>query len=295
MNKPIKSSIILIDNILYEIKKFTRKSYAEKLEKEGLASSAATITKILTFIENELEIKIKFQRNGFAKIIESEIESVNFEKYHNYKNIFYRVNLQNTMLESKLSNQFISFGFETKNKNAEYIKPLLEAITLTQKVKFTYKSFQENTVKSYLINPLFLKEYLNRWYIIGETEKTENRVFAMDRILEIEFLIKKFTPKMLNYQNIYNDTIGVNFSGTKEKVVLWVSEKQYPYFETLPIHHSQKLIEKTDNGFIISLEVVINFELERWILFYGNKIKVIRPKAFRNKIVAELKETLKYY
>ncbi|MDP2060465.1 MAG: hypothetical protein Q8J97_12055, partial [Flavobacteriaceae bacterium] len=82
MNKPIKSSIILIDNILYEIKKFTRKSYAEKLEKEGLASSAATITKILTFIENELEIKIKFQRNGFAKIIESEIESVNFEKYH---------------------------------------------------------------------------------------------------------------------------------------------------------------------------------------------------------------------
>lgn len=295
MNNQIKSSIILIDNIIYELNKFTRKLYAEKLKKERLPFSPSSINRILKFLEDDFGITVKFQRNEKAKIIEDESDPNYLEKIRSYKNLFFRNNLEKSLIENQVFNQYISFGFNTQNKNVQYIEPILNAITTNQKIKFTYKPFQENEEKIYFANPLFLKEYLNRWYFIAETESSPNRVFAIDRILEIAFLNKKFKLKQNIKYQLYKDTIGVNFSGQPKQVILWVALSQYPYIETLPIHISQKLIEKSKEGAIISLTIVVNFELERLLLSYGNRIKVIEPKTLKETIKNELKETLSYY
>lgn len=294
MNKQIKSVIILIENIENNIKKYTRKSYAEKLAEEDLPYSPSSITRILNYLKNELGITISFPKNGVCEIIENESDPNYIEKIQIYKSLYFRSNLQKLILENQPFSEYIYFGFDTQNKNIEYIQSILNAITFRRKIQFTYKSFQENTEKIYLTSPLFLKEYLNRWYLIAETNKSPNRVFAIDRIINITFLNKKFKSEH-KFNDLYKDTIGINFSGETERVLLWVSKKQYPYFKTLPIHKSQKLIEKTKNGFKISLDVVVNYELERWILYYGNSIQVIEPKPLKDKIKKELQETLNLY
>jgi WYL domain len=95
--------------------------------------------------------------------------------------------------------------------------------------------------------------------------------------------------------HIFNNTIGVNFSHKIELVKLLVSNELLPYFETLPFHNSQKTIEVTEKGKVISIEVGINYELERWILYYGSNIEVLEPQSLRSKIEKLLKNNLNLY
>jgi len=55
------------------------------------------------------------------------------------------------------------------------------------------------------------------------------------------------------------------------------TEKKSPYVITKPLHTSQQLLKEDDTGIMIRLDVVLNFELEREILGFGEGIKVIRP------------------
>lgn len=293
--KLTEAEIILIDNVLSNPKKFTRKAYAEYLENKGLANSKNTITRHLQNIYLEIGLKLNFPRKRVCEIVEEETESDYIEKIQFYKSLYFRYILQKSLTENSIQNQFISFGFDTLNKNIELIQPILNSIIESKKIKIFYRKFQENNIKEYIVNPLFIKEYLNRWYVIGDTEIIKNRVFALDRIENIEFLSNHFKKINANENKIFDHTIGVNFSGNVEKVVLWISEEQYPYFETLPIHKTQKFIDKTASGFTISLEVCCNYELEQWILHYGNKIKVIEPQQLKERILFQLKETLKNY
>lgn len=293
--KITKSEIILIDNVLSNPKKFTRKSYAEYLESKGLANSKNTITRIIENIYLEIGLKLQFPRNKACEILESETNSDYLEKFQFYKGLYFRHILQKSITENSIQNQFISFGFDTLNKNIELIETILNSIIESKKIKVFYKKFQEYTIKEYLVNPLFIKEYLNRWYVIGDTENIKNRVFALDRIENIEFLSSHFKNTNANETKIFDHTIGVNFSGKVEKVNLLISQEQYPYFETLPIHKTQKIIDKTASGFIISIEVCCNYELEQWILHYGNTIKVIEPKHLKERILFQLKDSLKNY
>lgn len=290
-----EAEIILIDNVLSNPKKFTRKSYAEHLKDKGLKYSSSSIERYKESIYTEIGLKLKFPRNKGCEIVENETDLDYLEKFQFYKSLFFRHILHKSITENSIQNQFISFGFDTLNKNIKFIEPILNAIIESKKIKIFYKKFQENNIKNYLVSPLFIKEYLNRWYVIGDTEDIKKRVFALDRIENIEFLSSHFKNTNANETKIFDHTIGVNFSGKVENVVLWISEYKYPYFETLPIHKTQKLVEKTTNGFIISIEVCCNYELEQWILHYGNTIKVIEPKHLKERILLQLKESLKNY
>ena len=79
------------------------------------------------------------------------------------------------------------------------------------------------------------------------------------------------------------------------RVVLWVSKHQYHYFDTLPLHASQKTERETENGFIISFNVTLNYELKQWILHFGRHIKVIEPQSLKIEIIEELKSNLSQY
>ena len=157
-----------------------------------MAFSESNISRNLENIYNEIGLKLKFPRKGGCEIIDEETNSDYLEKFQLYKSLYFRHILQKSITENSIQSQFISFGFDTLNKTIEFIEPILKSIIESKKIKISYKKFQENSIKEYLVNPLFTKEYLNRWYVIGDTEIIKNRVFALDRIESIEFLKTNF-------------------------------------------------------------------------------------------------------
>lgn len=189
-----------------------------------------------------------------------------------------------------------------KNENLrglEYLDTLYRAIIQKRAVKLTYQSFKARQANSFDFHPYLLKEFRNRWFIIGVRKEREGIMnLALDRILDIdESKVRYSENKEFSPDKYFQNAIGVSVSPTMqpERVLLYITHKHAPYVLTKPLHHSQQLVEKDNYGVTISLEVQHNFELEKEILGYGDGVKVIAPQRLRRSIRERLDGAVDLY
>ncbi len=64
---------------------------------------------------------------------------------------------------------------------------------------------------------------------------------------------------------------------------------------TKPLHHTQKLLSEDETGKIFSIRVILNFELERELLGFGAKLRLLGPRILVKQIKKQLYETLESY
>lgn len=294
MNKQIKSCIILLENLLFGNKKYSRKDFMEKLKVEELSSSNSSITRILNKIYTDFGIKIQ-QKKEFYEIINDETQLDYIDKYKNFKNLLFREIIQKNIIENSLISQFISFGNKSTNKGIMFIDNALNAMLENRKLKIFYQPFYESEIKEYIVNPLFIKEYQSRWYLISElNEMNKIKTFAFDRIQNLEILKSTFKIKTQK-TDLFKNTIGINHSEDIHEIVLRFNTWQANYVKTLPLHSTQKIITENENSLTISINVNVNFELEQIIKSYGSSIKVIEPEFLKLKIIEDFEKTILQY
>ena len=148
----------------------------------------------------------------------------------------------------------------------------------------------------YTLKPYFLKQYQNRWYVIGETEKGF-RTFGIDRIENIIIGTKKFKPKTEEAKDKFSNVIGLNYVDHKmETIKLSFHISQKPYLVSLPLHSSQKEFNPLkDLTFDIELRIHPNFEFRQQILKHGSLVKVLEPQWLAKEIKEEHKKAFESY
>lgn len=183
-----------------------------------------------------------------------------------------------------------------------YITPLYEAISAERPVLMTYHSFKSPRENSFIFSPYVLKEFRNRWFVFGrKAGKTGVLNLALDRIQSIDPAPKdaEFTPiEKFNPETYFNDLIGVTKDRTMkpQKVRFWAEAWQVPYIKTKPLHKSQMVVEIDEEGNgIFQIEVILNYELEKDLLGFGESIKVLSPKSLRDSIAGRLRAAAKNY
>ena len=182
-------------------------------------------------------------------------------------------------------------------RGAEFIGKIYDAVRKRQTLLIEYQSFKARRADKITVYPYLLKEYRNRWFLI--CEKASNRspqvnIFALDRIHSVEIDRKHPFKKCVDFdpEHFFEDTIGVTKSihDKAQRVVIKVDRQQAPYVESKPFHKSQKVEQRFSDGSIeISLNVVINNELERLILGYGGYVEVIAPPTFRERVAESVR------
>jgi predicted DNA-binding transcriptional regulator YafY len=184
-------------------------------------------------------------------------------------------------------------------KGLEYLEGIYQAISKKQVLNIWYQSFRAKRPGKIILHPYLLKEYRNRWFVLGRKgDKQPIITLALDRIHEIEVNTEKnyiedseFAP-----DEYYKNIIGVIVNSNRPtNVHLFVDKENAPYIITKPLHHSQQLISETDKGVEIAIKVIPNFELEREILGFGDSIEVISPKNLREKIHQKLVNAVSKY
>ena len=294
MNAQLKSCLLLLDNLLNHPTKYARQEFKKKLEEEELSSSDSSVTRILQKIQNDYGIKIKQLKDQY-EIIEEESDPHYKDKYQSLLSLQFRQIIQKNILENSVVAQYISFGNNTQNKGIEFIDEVLKAIVDKRQLAITYQAFYEPQPRRYIVNPLFIREYQNRWYVIIEPIKEkEHPTFAFDRIQKLEVLNKTYKIKETSKKQ-FDNTIGITFSDKVEKVVLWFNAWQANYIKTLPLHQSQEIIQEDKNGITIALKVNVNFELEQMIKSYGSAIKVIEPAYLKQQVLNDFKKSIQQY
>lgn len=209
--------------------------------------------------------------------------------------------LENTLHCSSNNNEScIQFEGNKLLKGAQHINPLYQAIIAKRPLLIEYRSFKARESKQAIYYPYLLKEYRNRWFLIVAPKKGSGLLtLALDRIIEFQELLKEpFIPYTgISFERHFDDLIGVTktMHDRAHRVILQVNKDNAPYVLTKPLHHSQKVEREDENGIIIRIDVVLNFELEREILGFGEAIKVLAPKNLATKIKNRLKRSAELY
>lgn len=185
-------------------------------------------------------------------------------------------------------------------KGLGYIQPLYQAIVRKTVLRITYKSFKTAEAREGLYYPYLLKEYRNRWFLIACAQPTSSLLtLALDRI---EACTGEPGVSYREYQgadldHYYDNVIGVTKTekDRTQKVVLCFDKANAPYVLTKPLHPSQKVLEHTIEGVVIQIDVVLNFELEREIIGFGDGVKVLAPRLLVSHIRKRLASAAAQY
>jgi predicted DNA-binding transcriptional regulator YafY len=185
-------------------------------------------------------------------------------------------------------------------KGLEHLDVLYQAILKQIVLRLTYQSFTAHTASSMVFHPYILKEFNNRWFLVGRKENEERILtLALDRIVRIDYdLSVDYKQENFDADNYYKDTYGVSVMGEAQlwEVHLKIDSHNAPYVTTKPFHASQQLVEQFEDGSIhIQLRLHLNYELERLILGFGDSIEVLHPKLLRKRIKRKLKSALENY
>lgn len=193
----------------------------------------------------------------------------------------------------------IDFEKNDNLKGLDYLDQLYQFILKKQAIEMTYQSFKARQESTFTFHPYLLKEFRNRWFVIGKRKANEGIInLALDRIISVKKSDKSFLADAgFDSETYYKQAIGVSVSPTleTENIVLYVNHKQAPYVLTKPFHHSQKEISRDNYGVTISLDVQLNYELEKEILGLGEGIKVIAPERLKRNIKERLYDAIDSY
>jgi predicted DNA-binding transcriptional regulator YafY len=238
--------------------------------------------------------------------VEKLKEVVGLLKQFNGFNYFEEMSEMIARLESNLyqsthpGQQYIQFEDNRLLKGLEHLNPLYQAILQKKTLQIEYKSFKAQKSQQLTCYPYLLKEYRNRWFLITQSgKKRQLMTMALDRIISLRELDKeKFVPyDGVDFSRYFDDLLGVTKTekDRAHKVVLFVDKYHAPYVLTKPIHHSQQLLKEDAEGIIIRIDVVLNFELERELLGFGEFVKVLSPRILAGRLQKRLAMAMRHY
>jgi predicted DNA-binding transcriptional regulator YafY len=192
----------------------------------------------------------------------------------------------------------ISFQSNQYLKGKEHLSVFFDAINNEQVLRIEYKDFKTSESYFFHFHPYYLKQFNNRWFVLGRNHESENSTWnvALDRVIFIENAQMKYLPSDIIWDDYFDDFIGVTKpkSGELEKVELIFSKALSPYIKTKPVHSSQ-INKETDEGLSVKIEVIPNYELEQLILSYGEGVRIISPEYLIKKIKSRIQSSLDNY
>ena len=190
-------------------------------------------------------------------------------------------NAQEELSTSDRMRKIIQTDSVTEGRGFENFDLLFSACRERIPVNLAHYSYSKRTFKVITVHPVLLKEFENRWYVIGHSEAHgQLRTFGFDRIYGPVLIRKDFidTPRSVTDEYL-NDVYGVYplRDGKKELIEIHTSPFITNYFRAQKIHASQKMDIRGNGDAIITFNLIPSMELVRLFLSYGSSIIVRKP------------------
>lgn len=185
------------------------------------------------------------------------------------------------------SKQVIYFDDNLDYTGREYIEQLYHHIVQQEVLDIEYQDFKAETSYIVTLHPYILKQYNQRWFLFGRNEENgvESWNLALDRIKSITVNRDiAYKATQLDWEEDYfYDMIGVTRypDAVLEQITLYCPNQAANYMETKPLHPSQRIVQRNDNG-SIHLEITLyrNPEFESKLRqFEGVEILSAEPKS----------------
>ena len=191
-------------------------------------------------------------------------------------------------------------GTDEAITNRPALKLIWEALQRQVQLSLSYQAFNSCNTKQYQLEPVLLMETADhRWYLVA-WHAQRFKTFGLERIIPDSIALSPISVKknrQADFRALKELALGVHISpdDQPEKVKLRFSPKIAPYVKSQPLHPSQQLISECDSGLEVDLWLVINKELERLILGYGEMVEVVEPEQLRSTLAERIEQLAKNY
>lgn len=279
-------------------------------------NSKTTLLADLANIENSHHVTIKkekrgreifysYEKPGFS-IYNNELTSAEVQQLQAALDVISRFEgLPNFSCMSELQKRFalsirpqaksvVGFDQNEYIEGREHFDTLFQAISNKRTVRISYRPFGKDTF-CVTVHPYYLKEYNNRWFLfcLDEVHRYISQ-YAIDRIKRVENAGTTYIESDIDWPEYFEDKIGVSGSGEPHPIKIWLSASQLDYATTKPIHGSQRILQRNEDGSaVIQIEIIPNYEFEQLILSFGEEAVVLEPIEIKDKIEKRIAATLK--
>jgi predicted DNA-binding transcriptional regulator YafY len=255
--------------------------------------SKRTLQRDLKEIRNLFGIDIEYSKpyRGYF-ITQNENENMNFQRMMEAFDMFNSLNLAQDLTP------FIHLE-NRKPQGTEHLYGLLHAIKNKFKIKFTYHKFWDEEFSQRTVEPLALKEFKNRWYIIAKDCKDDTiKSFAFDRLSNLEITNQTFLyPANYSIEQSYRYCFGIESPNGKEPqdIILSFDPYQGKYIKTLPLHHTQEVLVDNEEEMKIKLKLCLTHDFLMELLSFSDYMEVIEPKTLVDQIKQAHKKAYRQY
>jgi predicted DNA-binding transcriptional regulator YafY len=192
----------------------------------------------------------------------------------------------------------IEFDTNPYLRGIEYLGDLYNAIFYKKVLRIAYQPFEHETPFELTLHPYHLKQYNNRWFLYGFNPYNQKYDWslALDRMTGFKEISEPYVQNdQIDWPEYFEDMIGVSKpdGATVEKIEIHFYGKTGKYMASKPIHGSQKSKWLDENTLEIKLDIIINYEFERFLLSYADVFRILKPKRLANTIKQKLINALK--
>ncbi len=195
----------------------------------------------------------------------------------------------------------VAFAQNPDLKGIELFSPLFDSIVKKQVLSIRYHRFgKPSSVR--IIHPYQLRQYNNRWFLIGLEERLLPRipitVIPIDRIDEFKVAESVVFQEYrgADFDEYFYDIVGVSLlpEGRKVRVVIKAFFPAANFIETKPIHPSQRVLERGEGYIVFQLDVIPNYELESQLISYADQTEIIEPIEIRQAICKRAQQLMEH-
>ena len=189
--------------------------------------------------------------------------------------------------------------FEKIPSSQKWLPVIVNAMRDRNAIEITYQSFWRDEPSTFILHPYCLKLFKQRWYILGRSEGyTSPWIYALDermiRVVPLKKTLKM--PAKFDAVDFFSNYFGVTVDSRKPVVVkLKVVASQVRYFESLPIHHSQQTIERTQEYSILQYRLVPTYDFRQELLCHGPAVEVLEPEELREEMKSDIRQMFEIY
>lgn len=215
---------------------------------------------------------------------------------------------QNWMLRTLTVNNILLDGLSIKDQilledvpaGLEHLETIINAIKCHHTLQMGYQKFTDSEPYTTRIEPYCLKLFHQRWYLLGKSERKGGAmaIYALDRMTELTKIETQYElAPDFDAETFFKNYFGV-FIGEgapAQRIVLRAYNNMPNLLRTLPLHHTQKEINKTKKYSDFEYHLAPTFDFQQAILKEGNELEVIEPLSLRGIIHDELVSAIKRY
>lgn len=290
MNRPFKRQLWLL-NTLLRYKKLSFKELQSKWKDSYLNDDDSELS-LRTFhghkdsIEGTFPVQIKCDSNdGYSYYVVKDSPQEQDSMLEWMLNCF---NIAEIVGDAKKMHDRVLL--EEMPGGTEFLEDVIRAMQDYKEIHIVYKSYKHSNPYDCHFQPYAMKVIRQRYYVLGNLIESKGlRTIALDRIMSLEITRKTFSvPEDFSAKEYFRNSVGIWVGKDKpEKVVLRSSPVMAEYLRSLPLHWSQKEINKTNKYVDFQYKLNINHELVLKLLGLGKSIKILTPRKLINDIFKE--------